>query len=139
MKNLFKSINKTYFVSLFSINILLHTNHTPYYICEEHALLIDCPDYFFRQKSNTLRLEMFSHVHTYVTKEGLFLIYLTDFRAPNPHAFCHGKRLTDVICMRDMPHGGVERVSFCKRKPRPWLRNVKTSLEMPTFFIPSPE
>ena len=23
--------------------------------------------------------------------EGLFLIYLKDFRAPNPHAFCHGK------------------------------------------------
>ena len=59
--------------------------------------------------------------------EGLFLIYLTDFRAPNPHAFCHGKRLTDVVCMRGMPHGGAERVSFCKRKPRPWLRNVKTS------------
>ena len=58
--------------------------------------------------------------------EGLFLIYLTDFRAPNPHAFCHGKRLTGVVCMRGMPHGGVERVSFCKRKPRPWLRNVKT-------------
>ena len=44
--------------------------------------------------------------------EGLFLIYLTDFRAPNPHAFCHGKRLADVIGMRGMPHGGVERGLF---------------------------
>lgn len=44
--------------------------------------------------------------------EGLFLIYLTDFRAPNPHAFCHGKRLTGVVCMRGMPHGGVERGLF---------------------------
>ena len=59
--------------------------------------------------------------------EGLFLIYLKDFRAPNPHAFCHGKRLTDVVCMRGMPHGGVERGAFCKRKPRSWFRNVKTS------------
>ena len=43
-----------------------------------------------------------------------FLIYLTDFRAPNPHAFCHGKRLTDIVRMRDMPHGGGKRVPFCK-------------------------
>ena len=56
-----------------------------------------------------------------------FLIYLTDFRAPNPHAFCHGKRLADVIGMRGMPHGGVERVSFCKRKPCFRLRKVITS------------
>ena len=32
-------------------------------------------------------------------KDRLFLIYLTDFRAPNPHAFCHGKRLTGVVCL----------------------------------------
>ena len=47
--------------------------------------------------------------------EGLFLIYLTDFRAPNPHAFCHGKRLTGVVCMRGMPHGGVERGLFVSK------------------------